>query len=116
MKNNRKIMNALLKKLKKRHEKRSLPELISLITDVPADLFSWGMTLEMRGRNELLLCGCREIIEYSETNIKILQSSCTVCIIGRRLAMSSYSDGRITVTGEIDTLDFCGGDGIGEKT
>lgn len=104
------------KKIKKRHEKRSLPELISLITDIPADVFSGGMTLEMRGRNELLLCGCREIVEYSKTNIRIVQGNCIVCINGRRLEMSSYSDGRITVTGEIDLLDFCGGDGIGEKT
>ena len=101
------------KRIKMRHEKRSLSELISLVTDIPADLFSGGMTLEMRGRNELLVCGCREIIEYSETSIRILQANCAVSISGRRLAMSSYSDGRIAVTGEIDSLDFCGGDGIG---
>lgn len=104
------------KRMKKRHDKPTLPELISLITDIPADLFSGGMTLEMRGRNELLLCGCREIIEYSENVIRIMQSSCVVCVKGRRLVMSSYSEGRIAVTGEIDLLDFCGGDGIGEKT
>jgi hypothetical protein len=103
------------KKMKKRTEKRSLPELISLVTDIPADLFSGGMTLEMRGRNELLLCGCREIIEYSKTVIRVLQSNCVVRICGRRLVMSSYSDGRVTVMGEIDSLDFCGGDVIGEK-
>jgi hypothetical protein len=87
----------------------------SLVTDIPADLFSGGMTLEMRGRNELLLCGCREIIEYSKTVIRVLQSNCVVRICGRRLVMSSYSDGRVTVMGEIDSLDFCGGDVIGEK-
>lgn len=104
------------KKYKMRHERRSLPELVSLITDMPADLLAGGMTLEMRGRNELLLCGCREIIEYSETSIRILQANCVVCICGRRLAMSSYSDGRITVTGEVDVLDFCGGEVIGGQT
>ena len=104
------------KNMKKRHEKRTLTELISLITDVPADLLAGGMTLEMRGRNELLLCGCREIIEYSGTNIRIAQSNCIVCITGRRLEMSSYTDGRITVIGELDSLDFCGGDKIGKKT
>ena len=102
------------KKIKKRHEKRSLPELISLITDIPADLFSGGMTLEMRGRNEMLLCGCREIYEYSRERIRILQGRCTVCIEGRRLTMTSYSEGRITVGGEIDSIDFCGG-GCGEE-
>ena len=104
------------KKNKNKHERRTLPELISLVTDLPADLFSNGMTLEMRGRNELLLCGCREIIGYTETNIRVILGSCSVCVIGRRLAMSSYSDGRITVTGEIDSLDFCGGGDNGGQT
>ncbi len=103
------------KKIKNTHEKRSLPELISKIADIPADLLSGGMTLEMRGRNELLLCGCREIIEYSDTIIRIQQPGCVACVIGRRLEMTSYSEGRIIVRGEMDTLDFCGGEAIGKK-
>ena len=101
------------KKIKNRHEKPTLAEIISLITDIPADLLSGGMTLEMRGRNELLLCGCREIIEYSETKIRVVQANCVVSVIGRRLAMSSFSDGRIAVSGEVDALDFCGGENGG---
>lgn len=104
------------KKIKNKHDKPTFAEIVSLVTDVPADLFTDGMTLEMRGRNELLLCGCREITEYSETCIRIIQGGSTVCICGRRLSMSSYSLGRITVKGEVDSLDFCGGEERGEKT
>jgi hypothetical protein len=39
----------------------------------------------------------------------ILQGRCAVCVVGRRLTMTSYSEGRITVGGEIDSIDFCGG-------
>lgn len=99
------------------HEKPSIPELLSRIADIPCDVFC-GMTLEMRGRNEMLLCGCREILEYSPSRIRIAQGGCTVCILGRRLTMSSFTEGRITVGGEIDAIDFCGGacfDGKEEK-
>lgn len=101
-----------MKKL--RHERPTLTEILNKIADIPADL-SGGMTLEMRGRNELLLCGCREILEYSSSRIRILQGCCEVCILGRRLTMSSFTDGRITVGGEIDAMDFCGGVCFGEK-
>lgn len=96
------------------HERPTLGELLSRFADIPADL-TGGMTLEMRGRNEMLLCGCREILEYSDIRIRILQGRCSVCILGRRLTMSSFSDGRITVGGEIDAIDFCGGDCFEEQ-
>jgi sporulation protein YqfC len=100
--------------LKEIHIRRTLAELISAVADIPADITD-GMTLEMRGRNELLLCGCKEIYEYSRERIRILQGKCSVCVMGRRLTMTSYSDGRITVGGEIDSIDFCGGQSSGEK-
>ena len=90
------------------HNKPTFSELISTLADIPADITD-GMTLEMRGRNELLLCGCREIFEYSRERISVLQGRCRVCVSGRRLTMTSYSEGRITVGGEIDSIDFCGG-------
>ena len=98
-----------MKKRKIRHEMPTLPELLSKLADIPADLTS-GMSLEMRGRNELLLCGCREILCYCPERISILQSGYCVSIEGRRLAMSSYSDGRISIRGEIDRIDYCGGE------
>ena len=104
---NRKRENAV-------HKRPTVAELISAIADIPADITS-GMTLEMRGRNELLLCGCKEIFEYSRERIRILQGRCSVCITGRRLTMTSYTEGRITVGGEIDSIDFCGGQNSGEK-
>lgn len=96
------------------HRRPTFAELISAVADIPADITD-GMTLEMRGRNELLLCGCREIYEYSRERIRIMQGKCPVCITGRRLTMTSFSEGRITVGGEIDSIDFCGGVRGGEK-
>ena len=83
------------------HERPTFTELISTLADVPADITD-GMTLEMRGRHELLLCGCKEICEYSRERIRVAQARYTVCVSGRRLTMTSFSEGRITVGGEID--------------
>ncbi len=98
-----------------KHERPTLGEMLSELIDIPADITGGGMSLELRGRNEMLLCGCREIVQYSPSRIRIVQSKCDICIIGRRLTMSSFSDGRITVSGEIDGFDFCGGECFAEK-
>lgn len=103
-----------MKKRKIRHERPTLTELLSKLADIPADLTS-GMSLEMRGRNELLLCGCREIICYSPERITLMQCGYLVSIDGRRLTMSSYSDSRINVCGEIDRIEYCGGDPVEKR-
>lgn len=105
-----------MKKRKIRHERETLPELLSRLADIPADLTS-GMSLEMRGRNELVLCGCREILCYAPERITLIQCGYCISIEGRRLTMSSYSDGRISIRGEVDRIDYCGGEGVekGEK-
>ena len=96
------------KKRKTIHTRPTLPELLSKICDIPSDIFG-GMSLEMRGRNEMLLCGCRQILDYSECRIAVEMHASAVEIKGRRLTMSSFSEGRIAVRGEIDSIDFCGG-------
>ena len=93
--------------LKSRTDKPSVSELMSRFLDTPGDLIS-GMTLEMRGRNELLVCGCLEITEYGTEKIRVILRCGELCISGRRLTMSSFSDGRITVCGSIDGVFFIG--------
>jgi hypothetical protein len=104
----------MMKKRKIHSERPSLAELLSGFVDVPADLIS-GMSLEMRGRNEMVLCGCREILCYSPEMISLNQGGYCILIGGRRLTMSSYSDGRISIRGEIDRIDYCGGGEVEKK-
>lgn len=93
----------------KRIGRPSAAELLGRLADVPADVLSGGMTLELRGRNELLLCGCREITEYSDDRLRVKLGNCEVAVMGRRLCMSSYRGERVVVRGEIDGIDLCGG-------
>jgi sporulation protein YqfC len=104
----------MMKKRKMRHERPTISEILSNFADIPADLTS-GMSLEMRGRNELLLCGCREILCYSPERIKLTQCGYCISIDGRRLTMTSYSDSRISIRGEIDRIDYCGGEGVEKR-
>lgn len=90
------------------HSRPTLTEIISRYCDIPPDLFG-EVSLEMRGRNEMFFCGCREILEYSESEIKIETANDIVKITGRRLTMSSFCERRIEIKGEIDTICFCGG-------
>lgn len=92
------------KKEKTRRVRQSLSEILSRYCDIPADLIG-GMMLEMRGRNELLICGCRRLIEYSGSRI-VVAAACRIEIRGRRLGMSSFGEGRILICGEIDTINL----------
>ncbi len=100
---------------KSKNDRPGASELLSRLADIPADVTYGGMSMELRGRSDLLLCGCREILEYSCSRIKIIQGSGCVCVIGRRLTMSSFCDGRISVCGDIDGIDLCGGKCFGKE-
>ena len=45
-------------------EKIPLAELLSRRFDIPADVLCGGLTVELRGRNDLYITGCERILSY----------------------------------------------------
>ena len=75
--------------------------------DLPADIASGGLTLELRGRSNLLLCGCREILAYSPERIRLRLSRGQIEIWGRSLVMTAYYEGQTGIDGEIYGINLC---------
>ncbi len=95
------------KRRKKKTDKRaSLSELLSKIADVPPDVLGDAPMIELRGRERLLVCGCREMVEYSSVRIKLVVNFGIITIRGRRLIASSFCERRVSIEGEICALAF----------
>ena len=91
-------------------EKRPLSERLGTFLDVPADLLCGGCYMELRGRNNLRLQGCRSILVYTETEIVLRLRRGAVRVRGRRLVCTSYHEGSVEIDGRIDGVDFTDGD------
>ena len=83
-----------------------LSERMERFLDIPTDLLLGGCYLEMRGRNELKLQGCRRIAVYTEDRIVLKLRRSAVCIIGKHLCCSSYHGGCAVIEGWIKEIDF----------
>ena len=91
-------------KEKKKEERRSLLEYLSVTGDISGDSLAGDLYLELRGRNSLLVKGCRRILTYSPECIKLMVRKDTLMINGKRLACTSYHSGSVGIEGTIFSL------------
>lgn len=97
-------------------EKIPLAELLSRRFDIPADVLCGGLTVELRGRNDLYITGCERILSYSAECIGLLVSGAELTVTGSRLCCTTYFNAEIGINGEIDGLSFSAFTGkAGEK-
>lgn len=87
-------------------ERVPLGELLARRFDIPADVFAGGLTLEMRGRNQLYVTGCKRILSYSTECIGLLVNGAELTVTGRRLCCTTYYNAEIGIEGEVDSIAF----------
>ena len=87
-------------------EHRPIPEWLAVKLDFPPDMFEGGMRVELRGRNSLLVHGCRRILHYAPDEMRLKMKSCTLCIKGERLICHSYLAGAVGIEGKIEGICF----------
>lgn len=85
---------------------RKLPEWLAVRLDIPPDLFSGGLRLELRGRNLLTVHGTRRILTYSPTCIRLELKETVLAIRGQRLGCTTYVAGAVCMDGRVDSLTF----------
>lgn len=90
-------------------------EKLSRFFDLPADTVGGGLTLELRGRNNLLISGCEEILEYSTERIRLRLRRGQIVVCGCRLTMTTYYHGQTGIDGEIRGIDLGGLEDGGEN-
>lgn len=99
-----------------REDKRTLPEWLAVRLDVPPDMFTGGLRLELRGRNLLTVHGTRRILTYSPTCIRLEMKGAVLAIRGRRLGCTTYVAGAVCMDGRIDSMTFETEDESGESS
>lgn len=89
----------------KRKDKLSLLEKIYLKLDIPPDIIS-DMLIEIRGRTNARIHGCKEILVYTTDNVKLQLSECILQVIGKELYCTSYGSGTIEIDGMISSVEL----------
>lgn len=74
--------------------------------DIPSDLLCGGCHVEIRGRGNAVISGCRKILVYTPKEIRFKMSDCEISIKGKRLLCTSYCDSAIVIDGTIESVDF----------
>lgn len=62
--------------------------------------------IEMQGNREVLVDGCRGVLEYTSDQIKINAGSCVIRFCGGDLTIRAYSENQTEINGEILQIDF----------
>lgn len=88
------------------NEKCPLPEWLATRLDIPSDLWTGGMRIEIRGRNSVTVHGCRKIVEYRPDRVRLQMKSCHLLVRGCRLICVSYLAGAVELEGQIDGVCF----------
>ena len=94
-------------KKKPTSDKRAvLPEWMVKRLDFPPEILRGGMRIELRGRESLLVEGCRQILLYTPTIVKLQMRGCCLVIEGERLLCHSYLSGAVGLEGHLVSFHF----------
>ena len=95
--------------MKSASEKKPSSSLVARLCarlDIPADVTSGGLRLDLRGRRTLTVHGCHRILSVSPTAVCLAMPSETLTVCGEGLICTAYLAGAVGVEGRIDTLCF----------
>ena len=62
--------------------------------------------MQITDNKEIVLDGCRRVVEYNENHIKLELSSIGVSIVGMQLKMRNFSIGGVIIKGQIHSITF----------
>lgn len=89
-------------------DKKSAPnDFLSTVakkTSLPCDLLQGEFRLELRGRSEMYLCGCKKILKYSEEEMIIRTHGFDLVVQGEGLVCASFHCSGIVIEGNIQSI------------
>ncbi len=85
---------------RKRKEKSSIKD--RLLTDVFAD----EPKIEMLGNREIIIDGCRGVVEYDENCIKLGLGESVLSVLGDKLLIRSFDSSIAVISGTITDISF----------
>ncbi len=91
---------------KEKEGKRSLMEYLSAVSELPADALAGEVRVELRGRHQLFVTGCRRILKYSPKQMVLSVKGDVLNILGERMVCTSYYGGTVSIDGNIHSIGF----------
>ena len=76
------------------------------ISALAEDIWGEGPFIELRGRQEISIQGCRKIVVCTETEVLLRLRDTDLYIEGNSLCCVTYFAGAVSVRGEITLLRF----------
>lgn len=74
--------------------------------DLPVDLVAGMVHFEFSSNREVVIEGCRGVLEYDENIVCIDTGKMTVRFMGRDLQLRNYVDQSVTIDGFINSVEF----------
>ncbi len=74
--------------------------------EISPDSIPHSSTIEIRGRGEMNVCGCRKILEYGPQEIRLELADYALSIKGEKLLCISYFSGSVGIEGNIYNISF----------
>ncbi len=64
--------------------------------------------IELTGNREIIIDGCKGIVEYTENNIRISLLENVLSLSGDNLLIQSFDNDVVIINGQISDIDFLG--------
>lgn len=92
-------------KKKQKEDRPTLGERLCQCMDFPADMAS-GSLVEIRGRGNATVCGCKKILLYTPERIELEGKDFDTVIVGKKLEFTGFGDKSAELCGLIDKIEF----------
>lgn len=85
---------------------RTMREKFASVLELPPIVPGVPSRIELHSNRELIIEGCKEILEYDENLIRINLGKINIQIMGNYLALRGITDDSVVIEGIIQSLDF----------
>lgn len=94
------------KKIKLAGKSRSKIDLFGKMLELPPGLLGKGSHIELMSNTEAVVDGCRGVLEYDDTVVKLNTGKMIVTFTGRNLIIAAFDREQAVIKGYILSLSF----------
>ena len=87
-------------------DRPSLREWMAVKLDVPAELLDGDISVRLCGRYSMVIHGCRRILSFTPSEVRLDMGSCELSVWGKRLICTAFLAGDVGVEGLISGMVF----------
>lgn len=90
----------------RRNKKNQKKSILNQKLEIPEMLDTKLPHIEADGNREIIVDGCKGIVEYSQNKIKVNTGTLVVGFTGDDIEIKNYSDYQTVISGNIFSIDF----------